>query len=95
MNALTTLFNLRPYVAELTVVYCMLFISFIPLIAVARSKDTPTRIAIASSFSTKLAMMILVFGVFRGDWMIACIGAFVLIVGDAGMLILSLMEMEI
>jgi len=40
-------------------------------------------------------MMILVFGIYRGDWMIGCIGAFVLIVGDAGMLILSLMEMDL
>ena len=92
MNMLT---NLPPQFFELLVIYIMLLISFIPLLAVARSNDMPTRIAVASSFSTKLAMMILVFGIYRGDWMIACIGAFVLIVGDAGMLILSLMEMEI
>ena len=60
-------------------VYCMLLISFIPLAAIARSKDTSSRIGVASSFSTKLAMIILVFGIYRGD---------------AGMLILSLMEME-
>ena len=82
-------------VSQYVFVYCMLLISFIPLAAIARSKDTPTRIAVASSFSTKLAMMILVFGIYRGDWMIGCIGAFVLIVGDAGMLILSLMEMDL
>ena len=76
-------------------VYCMLLISFIPLAAIARSKDTSSRIGVASSFSTKLAMIILVFGIYRGDWMIGCIGAFVLIVGDAGMLILSLMEMDL
>lgn len=92
MNMFT---EIQPLFFEFTVIYTMLIVSFIPLLAVARSKDMPTRIAVASSFSTKLAMMILVFGIYRGDWMIACIGAFVLIVGDAGMLILSLTEMEI
>lgn len=92
---MSSFLNLRPFAAELFIVYSMLIISLVPLVAVARSTDMPSRIAIASSFSTKLAMMILVFGVYRGDWMIACIGAFVLIVGDAGMLILSLMEMEL
>ena len=92
MNMFT---EIQPLFFEFVVIYIMLIISFIPLLAVARSKDMPTRIAVASSFSTKLAMMILVFGIYRGDWMIACIGAFVLIVGDAGMLILSLTEMEI
>lgn len=92
MNMLT---EIQPLFFEFVVIYIMLIVSFIPLLAVARSKDMPTRIAVASSFSTKLAMMILVFGIYRGDWMIACIGAFVLIVGDAGMLILSLTEMEI
>ena len=92
MNMFT---EIQPLFFEFAVIYTMLIVSFIPLLAVARSKDMPTRIAVASSFSTKLAMMILVFGIYRGDWMIACIGAFVLIVGDAGMLILSLTEMEI
>ena len=92
MNMFT---EIQPLFFEFAVIYTMLIVSFIPLLAVARSKDMPTRIAVASSFSTKLAMMILVFGIYRGDWMIACIGAFVLIVGDAGMLILSLTELEI
>ena len=80
MNMFT---EIQPLFFEFAVIYTMLIVSFIPLLAVARSKDMPTRIAVASSFSTKLAMMILVFGIYRGDWMIACIGAFVLIVGDA------------
>ena len=81
-------------VSQYVFVYCMLLISFIPLAAIARSKDTSSRIGVASSFSTKLAMIILVFGIYRGDWLIGCIGAFVLIVGDAGMLIVSFMEIE-
>ena len=80
---------------EYIIIYLMLLISLIPVFAISRSKDTPERIAYASSFGQKLAMIILIFGVFRGDWMIGCIGAFILIVGDAGMLILSLLEMRI
>ena len=92
---MTIYLDLREYVFQLIIVYSMLAISSIPLLAVARSRDVPSRIAIASSFGTKLAMIILVFGIYSGDWMIASIGAFILIVGDAGMLILSLMEMEL
>ena len=55
-----------------------------------------TIIGIYLTFSNwKLAFIIIAAGIFRGDWMIGCIGAFILIVGDAGMLILSLLEMKI
>ena len=77
------------------IIYIMLSISLIPVLAVSRTNSTTERIAYASSFGNKLAFMIIVFGIFRGDWMIACIGAFILIIGDAGMLILSLLEMRI
>ena len=77
------------------IIYIMLSISLIPVLAVSRTNSTAERIAYASSFGNKLAFMIVVFGIFRGDWMIACIGAFILIIGDAGMLILSLLEMRI
>ena len=77
------------------IIYIMLSISLIPVLAVSRTNSTTERIAYASSFGNKLAFMIIAFGIFRGDWMIACIGAFILIIGDAGMLILSLLEMRI
>lgn len=77
------------------IVYVMLLISMVPVIAVSRTKDTSERIAYASSFGSKLAFMIITAGIYRGDWMIGCIGAFILIVGDAGILILSLLEMKI
>ena len=80
-----------PYI----VIYVMLLISLVPVLAVSRTNSTTERIAYASSFGNKLAFMIIAFGIFRGDWMIGCIGAFILIVGDAGMLILSLLEMRI
>ena len=67
----------------------------IPVFAISRTDDTPERIAYASSFGNKLAFIVITAGIFRGDWMIGCIGAFILVVGDAGMLVLSLLEMKI
>ena len=80
---------------QYVVIYVMLLISLVPVLAVSRTNSTTERIAYASSFGNKLAFIIISFGIFRGDWMIGCIGAFILIVGDAGMLILSLLEMRI
>ena len=80
---------------EVAVIYIMLLISLIPIFAVSKTNSITERIAYASSFGNKLAFMIVAFGIFRGDWMIGCIGAFILIIGDAGMLILSLLEMRI
>ena len=80
---------------EYIVIYTMLMISMIPVFAISRTDDTSERIAYASSFGNKLAFIVITAGIFRGDWMIGCIGAFILVVGDAGMLVLSLLEMKI
>ena len=80
---------------EYIVIYTILLISMIPVFAISRTDDTPERIAYASSFGNKLAFIVITAGIFRGDWMIGCIGAFILVVGDAGMLVLSLLEMKI
>ena len=80
---------------EIVIIYMMLLISLIPIFAISRTNSVSERIAYASSFGNKLAFIIIAFGIFRGDWMIGCIGAFILIVGDAGMLILTLLEMRI
>ena len=80
---------------EYIVIYTMLLISMIPVFAISRTDDTPERIAYASSFGNKLAFIVITAGICRGDWMIGCIGAFILVVGDAGMLVLSLLEMKI
>ena len=80
---------------EVAIIYVLLLIRLIPIFAVSKTNSVTERIAYASSFGNKLAFMIVAFGIFRGDWMIGCIGAFILIVGDAGMLILSLLEMRI
>ena len=79
---------------EYIVIYTMLMISMIPVFAISRTDDTSERIAYASSFGNKLAFIVITAGIFRGDWMIGCIGAFILVVGDAGMLVLSLLEMK-
>tara|TARA_X000000950_G_scaffold222928_1_gene268563 strand:+ start:218 stop:496 length:279 start_codon:yes stop_codon:yes gene_type:complete len=92
---MTTIQAVPLSVVEYAVIYGMLLISMVPVIAISRTTDTPERIAYASSFGSKLAFIIITAGIFRGDWMIGCIGAFILIVGDAGMLILSLLEMKI
>ena len=92
---MTTIQAVPLSVVEYAVMYGMLVISMVPVIAISRTRDTPERIAYASSFGSKLALIIITAGIFRGDWMIGCIGAFILIVGDAGMLILSLLEMKI
>ena len=86
---------LRMDLINIIFAYIMLLISMIPVIAISRTKDTPERIAYAASFSSKLAFLIIAAGLFRGAWMIGCIGAFILIVGDAGLLILSILEMRI
>lgn len=80
---------------DYVIVYLMMIISLVPVAAISRTRSTPERILYATSFGTKLALIIITFGVLRDDWMIGCIGAFILVVGDAGMLILSLIELDI
>lgn len=81
--------------SDYLIIYLMMIISLVPVAAISRTRSTPERILYATSFGTKLALIMMTFGVFRGDWMIGCIGAFILVVGDAGMLILSLIELDI
>jgi len=80
---------------DYVIIYLMMIISLVPVAAISRTRSTPERILYATSFGTKLALIIITFGVLRDDWMIGCIGAFILVVGDAGMLILSLIELDI
>ena len=80
---------------DYVIIYLMMIISLVPVAAISRTRSTPERILYATSFGTKLALIIITFGVLRDDCMIGCIGAFILVVGDAGMLILSLIELDI
>ena len=79
---------------DILILLAMILASLISIAGVARCKTMPERIAIATSFGSKVAMFIIAYGVFRGDWMIGSIGAIILISGDAGMVILSLTELQ-
>ena len=79
---------------DVLILLAMILASLISIAGVARCKTMPERIAIATSFGSKIAMFIIAYGVFRGDWMIGSIGAIILIGGDAGMVILSLTELQ-
>jgi multicomponent Na+:H+ antiporter subunit F len=80
--------------SDVFILLAMILASLISIAGVARCKTMPERIAIATSFGSKIAMFIIAYGVFRSDWMIGSIGAIILIVGDAGMVILSLTELQ-
>ena len=79
---------------DLILFFIMIVGSLISVAALNRCKTMPERIAVATSFGSKIALMIIAFGVFRGDWMIGSIGAIILISGDAGMVLLSLTELQ-
>ena len=79
---------------DIFILFAMIIASLISIAGVARCKTIPERIAVATSFGSKIALVIIAYGVFRGDWMIGSIGAIVLIGGDAGMVILSLTELQ-
>ena len=79
---------------DIFILFAMIIASLISIAGVARCKTIPERIAVATSFGSKIALVIIAYGVFRGDWMIGSIGAIILIAGDAGMVILSLTELQ-
>ena len=79
---------------DLVILLSMIVASLISVVGVGRCKSMPERIAVATSFGSKIAMFIIAYGVFRGDLMIGSIGAIILISGDAGMVILSLTELQ-
>ena len=79
---------------DLLILLAMILASLISVAGVGRCKTMPERIAVATSFGSKIAMFIIAYGVFRRDWMIGSIGAIILISGDAGMVILSLTELQ-
>lgn len=79
---------------DLLILLSMIVASLVSVAGIGRCKTIPERIAVATSFGSKIAMFIIAYGVFRGDWMIGSIGAIILISGDAGMVILSLTELK-
>lgn len=79
---------------DLLILLAMIIASLISVAGIGRCKSMPERIAVATSFGSKIAIFIIAYGVFREDWMIGSIGAIILISGDAGMVILSLTELQ-
>ena len=76
---------------DLLIIYTMLICSLMPMISIARSNEILTQIAASSSFGSKIAMLIISYAVFIGDWSIGSIGTTILIVGDAGLIALTLL----
>ena len=79
---------------DLLLIYLMLIASLIPIVAISKQSHILDRLASASSFGSKLSLIIIFYSFVIGDWMIGSIGAFTLIVGDAGLIVLSLLYKE-
>ena len=76
---------------DLLIIYSMLICCLMPMVSIARSNEVLTQIAASSSFGSKIAMLIISYAVFIGDWSIGSIGTTILIVGDAGLIALTLL----
>ena len=79
---------------DIVLIYLMLFASLIPILAIYKKNHPLENLASASSFGSKLALIIIFYSFVIGDWMIGSIGAFILVAGDAGLIILSLLYKE-
>ena len=62
---------------DYVIIYLMMII-IVPVAAISRTRSTPD--SLRYELCTKLALIIITFGVLRDDWMIGCIGAFILVV---------------
>ncbi len=76
---------------DLLIIYTMLICSLMPMISITNSNKILTQIAASSSFGSKIAILIISYAVFIGDWSIGSIGTTILIVGDAGLITLTLL----
>ena len=75
----------------------MVIALLIPIVLVCQPCDVWHRMAAFASIASKVAIIILVVSVMRGDRSLGLVGAIVLSAGDAGMLLLAnlLRETEI
>ena len=76
---------------DLLIIYTMLICCLIPMISIARSNSILDQIAASSSFGSKIALLIISYAVFIGDWSVGSIGTTILIIGDAGLITLTLL----
>jgi multicomponent Na+:H+ antiporter subunit F len=74
----------------------MVLALLIPIVVACRPSSVWDRLAAFASLASKVAMLILVVSVVRGDLMLGLVGVIVLAAGNAGMLLLAnlLREME-
>ena len=67
----------------------MILITLIPIYEAWKNEDIWDRVLAFASISSKTAMLVLVVSVLRDDWMIGLVGAIMLIVGNAGLMLLA------
>ena len=67
----------------------MILITLIPIYEAWKNQDIWDRVLAFASISSKTAMLVLVVSVLRDDWMIGLVGAIMLIVGNAGLMLLA------
>lgn len=67
----------------------MILALLIPIYEAWQNRNIWDRVLAFASISSKTAILILVVSVIRDDWMIGLVGAMILIVGNAGLMLLS------
>ena len=77
------------------VLWGMVLALLIPIAVVCRPSQVWERMAAFGSIASKVALMILVVAVNRGDWMLGLVGAITLSAGNAGMLLLANLLREV
>ncbi|MCP9820772.1 hypothetical protein KBZ18_14900 [Synechococcus sp. Cruz-9H2] len=73
----------------------MVLALLIPIAVACRPTNVWHRLAAFSSVSSKVALIILVVSVGRGDWMLGLVGVIVLSAGNAGLLLLANLLREV
>lgn len=73
----------------------MILALLIPIAVACRPTNVWHRLAAFSSVSSKVALIMLVVSVWRGDWMLGLVGVIVLSAGNAGLLLLANLLREV
>lgn len=76
-------------------IWGMLLALLIPIAVVCRPCSVWDRMAAFSSIASKVALIIMVVGVLRNDWMLVLVGAISLSAGNSGMLLLANLLREV
>jgi multicomponent Na+:H+ antiporter subunit F len=76
-------------------IWGMLLALLIPIAVVCRPCSVWERLAAFSSIASKVALIMMVVGVLRNDWMLGLVGAISLSAGNSGMLLLANLLREV